>query len=471
MQADLVQQCSYRNPYLLQSTQQKIDWMRQIDEPNRLRGPKVITCRLPYVTPENALAAFADLPDISFLDSAATGDPRALVSYLCLFPTSTLKLSTDPYHTLRAWMVAHGPFPRPDDWPFPFAGGAVGWIGYDLAREAAGIPSRFTAMPGLPGGRFGLYNTILGFDLERRELFYLGPAEHLSHIKAQLRTVPQVPQIPNLTWVAEMDRATYLNRIKTLRGYIEAGDIYQANLTMRFTARRPSGLSLPILHSALRRLSPSPFAACFTGDNFGLTCVSPERFLRLTPEGAIETRPIKGTASRRADPAEDKEAAAALRANPKERAENLMITDLLRNDLGQVSEIGSVRVPELWTVESYAQTHHLVSAVTGRLRPGLDAFDLLAATLPGGSITGAPKRRAIQIIDELEAGPRGAYCGALTWIGFDGAMDSAVIIRTVTATNDTLYAQAGGGITWDSIALAEYEEAMLKISPLLALGR
>jgi para-aminobenzoate synthetase component 1 len=148
-----------------------------------------------------------------------------------------------------------------------------------------------------------------------------------------------------------------------------------------------------------------------------------------------------------------------------------MITDLLRNDLGRVCAIGSVSVPELWAVEPYAQAHHLVSAVTGRLRPGLDAFDLLEATLPGGSITGAPKHRAMQIIDALECGPRGAYCGALAWIGFDGAMDSAIIIRTLTATPDRLYAQAGGGITWDSRAEAEYDEAMLKLSPLLVLGQ
>ncbi|WP_297443994.1 anthranilate synthase component I family protein [Acidocella sp.] len=218
-------------------------------------------------------------------------------------------------------------------------------------------------------------------------------------------------------------------------------------------------------------MSPAPFAACLESGAFGLVCASPERFLRLYPDGRVETRPIKGTMARHPDPAADASAAAALRANPKERAENLMITDLLRNDLGKVCEIGSVRVPELWSVESYAQAHHLVSAVTGQLRPGLDAFDLLAATLPGGPITGAPKHRAMEIIDELEAGPRGAYCGALAWIGFDGAMDSAIIIRTLTATARTLYTQAGGGITWDSTWNAEYEEAMIKLSPLLALGQ
>jgi len=431
----------------------------------------MIVVRLPYRAPETAFAAFAGMPGLAFLDSAAQGDPRARVSYLCLSPTATLRLDEDPTTTLRAWMAAHPAPPCPQAWPFPFVGGAVGWIGYDPARDAAGVPSRFAAVPGLPGGWFGLYTTLLGFDLVAEQLFYLGPAESLPEITARLNTTPTPPRVPKMAWSAEMDRTTYLDRHERLRAYIAAGDIYQANLTLRFTAPRPAGLTLPALHMALRALSPAPFAACLTADDFGLACASPERFLRLTAGGEVETRPIKGTIARRPDPGEDGAAAAALQATPKERAENLMITDLLRNDLGKVCVIGSMRVPEFCAVESYAQTHHLVSAVTGRLRPGLDAFDLLAATLPGGSITGAPKHRAMQIIDELEEGPRGAYCGALAWIGFDGAMDSAIIIRTLAATADTLYAQAGGGITWDSQAEAEYEEAMLKISPLLALGQ
>ncbi len=431
----------------------------------------MISVHLPFVAAETAFAAFAGTPGIAFLDSAATNDPRGRVSYLCLAPMATLQLDEHPFATLRSWLAAYQPPPRPADWPFAFAGGAVGWIGYDLAREAAGVPSRFTLLPGLPRGWFGLYTTILGFDLERQELIYLGPADDLPQITARLQAVPPQPPMPPLNWTAEMDREHYRERHERLRRYIAAGDVYQANLTLRFTAPRPPGVNLAAMHHVLRRLSPAPFAACLDGSAFGLACASPERFLRLTASGEIETRPIKGSRARHADPGQDVLAAAALRASPKERAENLMITDLLRNDLGQVSEIGSVRVPELWSVESYAQAHHLVSAVTGRLRPGLDAFDLLAATLPGGSITGAPKRRAMEIIDELEAGPRGAYCGALAWIGFDGAMDSAIIIRTLTATANRLYAQAGGGITWDSAWEAEYEEVMLKISPLLALSQ
>ncbi|WBO61202.1 anthranilate synthase component I family protein [Acidocella sp. MX-AZ03] len=231
------------------------------------------------------------------------------------------------------------------------------------------------------------------------------------------------------------------------------------------------GFSPAAYYAALRRRSPAPFAAFIqTGAGAALCSASPERFLSVNRSGAVETRPIKGTARREACPREDARAAASLRDDPKERAENLMITDLLRNDLGQLCEIGSVQVPELFAVESFAQAHHLVSAVTGQLRPGVGAADLLLACSPGGSITGAPKHRAMQIIDELEAGARGAYCGALAWIGLDGAMDSAIIIRTAVATPECLYAQAGGGITWDSDPASEYEEMMLKLSPLIAHG-
>jgi para-aminobenzoate synthetase component 1 len=428
----------------------------------------MIAAELPWMAPEKAFLRLAG-PGVAFLDSSAAGDPRSAVSYLCLAPVATLTLGNDPYATLRDWMAAHRPA-QTLAWPFPFAGGAVGWIGYDAARAAAGISSRFAPMPGIQGGWFGLYTTLLGFDHATQRLHYLGPQESLAGITARLATTPAFPALPPFAWTAEMAREDYLARVEQLRGYIAAGDVYQANFTLRFSATRPPAASLPALHLALRRLSPAPFAACIDAGGHGLISASPERFIRLHPDGHVETRPIKGTAPRHENPGTDAANAAALVANPKERAENLMITDLLRHDLGQVCAIGSIAVPELFAVESYAQAHHLVSAVTGTLRPALDAFDLLAATLPGGSITGAPKRRAMQIIDELELGPRGAYCGALAWIGFDGAMDSAIIIRTVTATADHLYAQAGGGITWDSTADAEYEEATLKLSPLVALG-
>jgi len=425
---------------------------------------------LPWTPPDEAFLCLGGA-GTAFLDSAAVGDKRAQISYLCIDPYASLTLGESPYAELRDFLARHRPLQAAASaWPFAFKGGAVGWIGYDAARQAIGVSSQFSAMPGLPGGWFALHNIILGFDHPAQRLYYLGPEGGLAEIGSRLAQRPALPGLPALQWVPEMDRATYLATHERLRGYIEAGDVYQANLTLRFAAARPPEASLAGLHMALRALSPAPFAACIDAGGFGLASASPERFMRLQADGQVETRPIKGTAAREPGAAADAAAAQALVENPKERAENLMITDLLRHDLGQVCSIGSIAVPEFCVVESFAQAHHLVSCVTGRLKPGLDALDLLAATLPGGSITGAPKRRAMEIIDGLELGPRGAYCGVVAWIGFDGAMDSAIIIRTVTAAADTLYAQSGGGITWDSFGPAEYEEAMIKIAPLLALG-
>lgn len=250
--------------------------------------------------------------------------------------------------------------------------------------------------------------------------------------------------------------------------YIHAGDIFQANLTQQMRAPVPDGLPDLALYARLRALSPSPFAAFLRcGADMSVLSASPERFLSLAPDGRVETRPIKGTRPRGADPAEDAALAAELLASPKDRAENLMIVDLLRNDLSRVSQVGSVKVPVLCGLETFASVHHLVSVVESRLKAGLGPVDLLKACFPGGSITGAPKIRAMEIIHELEPTPRGVYCGSVAWIGFDGAMDSSIVIRTITRKGDTLLAQAGGGIVADSDPAAEYEESLVKLSPLL----
>ena len=194
---------------------------------------------------------------------------------------------------------------------------------------------------------------------------------------------------------------------------------------------------------------------------------APERFLTLSPDGVIEARPIKGTRPRGATPEEDARLGRELVESIKDRAENLMIVDLLRNDIGRVSVLGSVAVPSLFELETFSRVHHLVSAVTGRLKPGTGAIDLLRATFPGGSITGAPKIRSMEIIDKLEAARRGPYCGSIAWLGADGALDANIVIRTMVATPETLVAQAGGGIVYDSDPTAEYWEMMVKVGSLL----
>ncbi|WP_298223309.1 anthranilate synthase component I family protein [Acidocella sp.] len=430
-----------------------------------------------WIEPATAFQVLAAHAPLVFLDSAATGDPRATTSYLALEPRAVLRLNQAA--DLSLWLNTARPTDDtcPADWPFPFKGGAIGWLGYEAGMTQAGVRSRHSPVPGLPPGWFGMFDLVLGFDHASRRCLALAASRPGQSAEARLvaladrLTIPAkpFPVLPRLDWQPELSRAVYEAKVQRLRGYIASGDVYQANFTTRFISPRPPGFNAASCHAALRIRSPAPFAAFIeTGEGVTLCGASPERFLRVGPTGRVETRPIKGTAPRHPDPARDKVSAAALHENPKERAENLMITDLLRNDLGQLCEIGSVQVPELFTVESFAQTHHLVSAVSGQLRPGVSAAELLLTCSPGGSITGAPKRRAMQVIDELEETARGAYCGNLAWIGLDGAMDSAIIIRTITATPDMLYAQAGGGITWDSNPESEYDEMMLKLSPLLA---
>jgi para-aminobenzoate synthetase component 1 len=252
--------------------------------------------------------------------------------------------------------------------------------------------------------------------------------------------------------------------------YIYAGDIYQANLSQRFQTILPEGDSPFALYQRLRRLNPAPFAAYLNFGDIVIASASPERFLQLRG-GWVETRPIKGTRPRGATPVEDKAHARELLASEKDRAENVMIVDLLRNDLSRVCRDHTVTVPELCVLESYATVHHLVSTVVGQLNPGATAIDLLRATFPGGSITGAPKIRAMEIIAALEPTQRGPYCGSIGYVGFDGNIDSSITIRTYAIKNNVVTFQAGGGIVADSDPAAEYEETLTKAGALMEAVR
>jgi len=244
--------------------------------------------------------------------------------------------------------------------------------------------------------------------------------------------------------------------------HIRAGDIFQANLTQRWKLDHPSALALaPALYEALTQHSPAPFSAYLDLGDHALLSASPERFLELRGSH-VETRPIKGTRPRGVTPEEDARLAAELQASAKDRAENVMIVDVLRNDLGRVCEVGTVEAAGVCELETFPQVHHLTSTVTGRLRDGLDAFDLLHACFPGGSITGAPKIRAIEIIESLEPVRRHAYTGAIGWLGWNGDADWNIAIRTAIATERALVFNAGGGITADSDPAAEYREALDK---------
>jgi para-aminobenzoate synthetase component I len=458
----------------------------------------MIVREIPYVDPPAAFARWRQAPFAAFLDSAATGDPRSRYSYIAADPFRTLvaddagvridgqPVSDDPFAALEAELARHRQAPAAA--PVPFAGGAIGFLGYELGRHLERLPQRHPNRDRLPDMAVGFYDAVVAFDRAQRRSWILSSGRpeidpgardararrRADELGARLAADPADSDMrpsPPAEWRFELTRADYVDRVRRLLDYIVAGDLYQANLTGRFLAARPADLDPFTLYRRLRDLSPAPFAAYLAcGPDLQILSASPERYLRLSAAGAVEARPIKGTRPRGATPAEDAALAAELEASVKDHAENLMIADLLRNDIGRVAEIGSVRVPILCGLETFASVHHLVSVVEGRLRAGLGPVDLLRAAFPGGSVTGAPKIRAMEIIDELEVARRGPYCGAIAWIGFDGAMDSAVVIRTLIATPERLIAQAGGGIVADSDPDAEYEELLLKARPLLAVA-
>ena len=449
---------------------------------------------LAWQEPQDAFRRLADAPNLVWLDSAGPVGPRSRHSYLCVDPfgildyrAGTLRLDgavlrQDPFEAL-AGLLACWREPGPTG-PVPFMGGAAGLLGYGLAHHLERLPRRHAENPNLPELCIGLFDLLLAFDRQARRCWLIStglperdtPAramrarQRAASLIRHLRCPPaSVAALPPLTWSPELSPSAYGAMVTRGLDYIRAGDVFQANLTMRHAAPRPPSLDPVAAYLALRDASPAPFAAYIGWSGGALLSASPERFIRLDPDGRIETRPIKGTRPRAADPQQDALEAERLSASLKDRAENLMIVDLMRNDLSRVAVTGSVRVPTLCQVESFAAVHHLVSSVTARLRPDLDAVAVLRATFPGGSVTGAPKIRAMQIIDELEAAARGPYCGCVVWLGFDGAMDSSIVIRTLLVTPGQLIAQAGGGIVADSVVEAEHAEMLVKIAPLLAI--
>lgn len=429
--------------------------------------------------------AIAGEPWAVFLDSGRPGAPGGRWDILAGRPYATLvcragrcRITTregvrshdgDPLDLLRGLLGERAP-----SGPFPFAGGAIGYLSYDLARRLGELPTGDKADDGLPELAFGLYDWAVLVDHAARETHLVGGDRDA----ATARDWPELVELFSAAAAAPEDWAAlaapvsdlpwphYLAAFERVQRYIAAGDCYQVNLTQRFTA--PVQGSRWGLYRALRRLNPAPYGAYLNHPDAQVLSASPERFVELRGE-RVATRPIKGTRPRGGDPASDRRLAAELAASAKDRAENLMIVDLLRNDLGKVCVTGSVAVPGLFEVESFANVHHLVSTVTGTLAPGRDALDLLRATFPGGSITGAPKRRAMAIIDELEPHRRGLYCGAIGYLGFNGDMDSNIAIRTLVGRGDEVSFGVGGGIVADSLAEREYQECLDKAAPMLRL--
>lgn len=460
---------------------------------------------------DDVFATFVDDKEPVFLDSSLTHAHLGRYSYLAADPFLVLScrdgdvrlrapsshaataaamgnlldgLDGDPFGALQALLRRFRTRRRPD-LP-PFQGGAVGYFAYDLGRYVESLPRVAADDLALPELRVGLYAWVLAHDhvLGRTWLLYNPFGEGQDVVGERLRAIARrvegarsgdgesslAPPTGGLPPSVRLNyrRADYLAAIRAAKAYIAEGDIYEVCLSQRLEAEIDVG---PWdLYRRLRAVSPVPYGAYLGFEQAAIASVSPEMFLRLSGKG-VETRPIKGTRPRGTTREADEALAADLMGCEKDRAENLMIVDLLRNDLGRACRAGSVTAPSLFALESYSTVHHLVSVVRGQLRPELDAVDLLRACFPGGSVTGCPKIRSMEIIDELEPTRRGPYCGAIGFLGFNGDMDTSIAIRTAIVRGRRAYYQVGGAIVADSDPDAEYAETLDKARAfLLATG-
>ncbi len=445
------------------------------------------------------------------LDSAFDASPMSRFSFLGCDPYAVLRIrgrrcmldvrrspwegltpgrrvwNGDALEALRAWTPRLDVGAEPA--PLPFVGGAGGWLGYDLAAELEPIDLGGRDDHGLPDAMWLLCDRLLaidhatatvhasglGFGSDRAQALQrardaaqqlaarLGPPAAGSGDDARARSVRSRARLAH-------DARSYGRQVEAVKQRIAAGDVYQACLTHRIDLAREPGADWDpwTLYRRIRQATPAPFGACLELPEAAILTSSPERFLRLDREGAVEARPIKGTRPRGASPVGDAALRDALEASEKDRAENLMIVDLYRNDLGRVCEPGSTEVPELFRVEPHPTVHQLVSTVRGRLARGRDALDLVRAAFPPGSMTGAPKLAAMAILAGLEPISRGPYAGALGYLDAGGAMELAVVIRTAIVQGERAWVHTGGGIVADSEPEAEYRETLDKAVALLA---
>ncbi len=431
----------------------------------------------------------AHLPHAIFLDSADAPSAPGRFSFIAADPFLRLTAekggvrvngrpqSGNPFDVLRTFWEKF-PLPTRPELP-PFQGGIAGYWGYELGQTLENLPAPPIDDLSLPEMDVGFYDCVLAIEhaaAGNRGWLIAGgypetaPARRAERARARIahfralfaRPAPRrTPWQPRPAVVQSSFPPTeYFSAIERVKRHIAAGDIYQANIAQQFHTDF-DGNPLEV-YRVLRQNNPAPFAAFLQGDDAAIVSVSPERFLQCRA-GQVETRPIKGTRPRGATPAADSALAAELQSSAKDRAENVMIVDLLRNDLSRVSKLFSVRVPSLLAVEKHPHVWHLVSTITAELRPDQSPVDLLKATFPGGSITGAPKIRAMEIITDIEKRARGVYCGSIGYLGFDGALDTSIAIRTMVLKDGTAFFHGGGGIVADSDPQMEYEESLVKV--------
>jgi len=356
----------------------------------------------------------------------------------------------------------------------PFNGGAMGYFSYDLARRLEKLPVIAKDEENLAEMAVGIYPWAVIVDHHKKQSWLVGNGvvkEDWNQLIEQFNSLPKrIAQEESFSVLdkiqSNMDKHTYNRAFEQIKYYLKEGDSYQINLAQRFIS---SCSGNPwAAYKELRKINSAPFSAYLNYPDVQVLSSSPERFLKVK-NGEVETKPIKGTRARVQDKVQDEKQKEALLQSKKDRAENVMIVDLLRNDLSKNCKQGSVKVPVLFDIESFATVHHLVSTVTGSLDEGQHALDLLRNCFPGGSITGAPKIRSMEIIEELEPNRRGLYCGAIGYIGFDGNMDTNIVIRTLVHSENMIRFWAGGGIVYDSVMEDEYQESLDKAAALLDL--
>ncbi|WP_368543797.1 aminodeoxychorismate synthase component 1 [Enterobacter soli] len=435
-----------------------------------MRSPTVITLPWRSDAAEFWFARLSHLPFAMLLHSGHADHPYSRFDILVADPVQTittdgLSAADDPLARLQQAVDALGltATPNPD---LPFQGGALGVFGYDLGRRFEKLPDIAQDDIPLPDMAVGLYDWALIVDHHKQTVSLLSHRD--AHARLAWLEVQAPAAAPDFSltsaWRSNMSAQEYADKFARVQAYLQSGDCYQVNLAQRFQAtyRGDEWQAFTRLNASNR----APFSAFVRLEHGAILSLSPERFIHLA-EGTIQTRPIKGTLPRLADPQADRRQAETLAASPKDRAENLMIVDLMRNDIGRVAEPSSVRVPELFVVEPFPAVHHLVSTITARLPAARTACDLLRAAFPGGSITGAPKVRAMAIIDELEPHRRNAWCGSIGYLSLCGTMDTSITIRTLTACGGNIYCSAGGGIVADSQVDAEYQETFDKVNRIL----
>jgi para-aminobenzoate synthetase component 1 len=433
--------------------------------------------------PEELFAGLCDRPGAFFLDSALPMGGHGRYSFIGFDPFLVFRASEgvinlkraeseedfrgDTFAELRKLLGRYHCTVRPE---IPFPGGAVGYFSYEFGARLERVASSHANGLDVPEVELCFYDGVLAFDHAARSAFMVAnPVDRANaggvfqRLESAVNLSRNTPPPATKARVTELrpsfPKGDYLRAIARIKDYIAAGDVYQVNLTQRFETTLPCR---PYeLYQRLRQRSSAPFASYLNLDSLQIVSSSPERFLRIH-NGRAETRPIKGTRPRGKTQAEDARLQRELVASAKDRAELLMIVDLERNDLGRVCEPGSIQVDDLFKVETHPTVHHLVANVSGRLRPDCDVIDSLRAMLPGGSITGAPKIRAMQIIDELERTRRGVYTGAIGYIGFDGNCDLNIAIRTILCAHGQAFYNVGGGIVWDSDPESEYQEILDK---------